>query len=83
MLNKSVARRYAEAFFSIARETGKVDELQQELEKLVSIIETTENLPEYFAHLLIPAKAKKQVAYKLLEDSLPRVGSNLLYYSHV
>ncbi|HPT68835.1 MAG TPA: F0F1 ATP synthase subunit delta, partial [Syntrophomonas sp.] len=31
MLNRSVARRYAEAFFSIAREANKIDEYQAEL----------------------------------------------------
>ena len=47
MLNRSVARRYAEAFFSIAQEQNKIDQYQQELEKLVQIIEETENLKEY------------------------------------
>ncbi len=78
MLNKSVARRYAEAFFSIARETGKVDELQQELETLVSVIETTENLPEYFAHLLIPAKDKKDVANKIFAGQVSQITLNFL-----
>jgi F-type H+-transporting ATPase subunit delta len=34
MLNKSVARRYAEAFFSIAREAKQVDEFELELDKV-------------------------------------------------
>ena len=78
MLNKSVARRYAEAFFSIAREKEIVDQLQQELEKIVSVIESTENLPEYFAHLLIPAKAKKEVANKIFGGQVSQLTLNFL-----
>ncbi|NLG33686.1 MAG: F0F1 ATP synthase subunit delta, partial [Syntrophomonadaceae bacterium] len=61
MLNISVARRYAEAFFNIARESNKVDEYQQELELVVETIKKVENLEQYFAHLLIPVNEKKAV----------------------
>jgi len=61
MLNMSVARRYAEAFFSIARDTNKIDEYQQELEKIVATIKETDQLEEYLTHLLIPAKDKKEL----------------------
>ena len=78
MLNKSVARRYAEAFFSIAREANKIDEFQQELEKIVSAINETEGLKEYFAHLLIPAKAKKEVATKIFGGQISKLTLNFL-----
>lgn len=78
MLNKSVARRYAEAFFSIAREANKIDEFQQELEKIVSAIDETESLKEYFAHLLIPAKAKKEVATKIFGGQISQLTLNFL-----
>lgn len=70
MLNKSVARRYAEAFFSIAREAGKVDEYQQEMELVVRTVDESELLKEYFAHLLIPAKEKKEVLNKLFAGQI-------------
>lgn len=78
MLNKSVARRYAEAFFSIAREANKIDEYQQELEKVVQTIDTVENLQEYFAHLLIPAKEKKEVVKKVFTDQISEITLNFL-----
>ncbi|MEN6351486.1 MAG: ATP synthase F1 subunit delta [Syntrophomonas sp.] len=78
MLNKSVARRYAEAFFSIAREANKIDDFQQELEKIVATIDQTENLKEYFAHLLIPAKAKKEVATKIFGNAVSQLTLNFL-----
>ncbi len=73
MLNKSVARRYAEAFFSIAREAKQVDEFELELDKVMEIIEGTENLKDYLAHLLIPAKAKKEVIGRYSQATLARL----------
>jgi F-type H+-transporting ATPase subunit delta len=78
MLNKSVARRYAEAFFTIARENNKIDEFQQELEKIVATIKEVENLEEYFAHLLIPAKAKKEVATQIFASQVSQLTLNFL-----
>ena len=65
MLNKSVARRYAEAFFSIAQEASKIDDYQTELGKIVQSIEEIEGLKEYFAHPLVPTKEKKELRSKL------------------
>ena len=78
MLNRSVARRYAEAFFSIAQEQNKIDQYQQELEKLVQIIEETENLKEYLAHLLVPANEKKEIVAKIFTDQISSTTLNFL-----
>lgn len=78
MLNKSVARRYAEAFFSIAQDAGKIDEYQTELGKIVQSIKETEGLGDYFAHPLIPAKAKKEVATKLYAKEVSPITLNFL-----
>lgn len=73
MLNKSVARRYAEAFFAIAQERDQIDQLQQELELVVSTIDEIENLKEYLNHLLIPAQEKKDTISKIFGDKLSEV----------
>lgn len=78
MLNKSVARRYAEAFFSIAREANKIDEFQQELEIVVATINEVESLKDYLAHLIIPAKAKKEVATKIFGQQVSQITLNFL-----
>lgn len=78
MLNKSVARRYAEAFFSIARDNNKIDEYQAELEIAVKAVHEVENLKEYLAHLLIPAAAKKDVIKQLFAQQLSPVTLNFL-----
>jgi len=76
MLNKSVARRYAEAFFSIARETNKVDEYQVELEKIAKGIEEIDNLKVYLSHFLIPAKEKKDMVTKIFAGQVSSMTLN-------
>lgn len=76
MLNKSVARRYAEAFFSIAREAGKIDDYQNELGKIVQTIEEIPDLKEYFAHPLLPAKDKKEVAKQVFGSAVSPLALN-------
>lgn len=78
MLNKSVARRYAEAFFSIAREAGKIDDYQNELGKIVQTIEEIPDLKEYFAHPLLPAKDKKEIAKKVFDTAVSPLTLNFL-----
>ncbi len=78
MLNKSVARRYAEAFFSIARETNKIDEYQVELEKIVKAIEEIDSLKVYLSHFLIPAKEKKEVVKKIFAGQVSDITLNFL-----
>ena len=78
MLNISVARRYAEAFFNIARESNKVDEYQQELELVVETIKKVENLEQYFAHLLIPVNEKKAVIDKIFAGKISPVTLNFI-----
>ena len=78
MLNKSVARRYAEAFFGIARETNKIDEYQAELEKIVKTIEETDQLKQYLSHFLIPAKDKKETMQKIFGNQVSSMTLNFL-----
>lgn len=79
MLNKSVARRYAEAFFSIAREREKIDQFQADMEQVLRALDEVEHLREYFSHLLIPAKDKKDVAQKLFADDLAQETMNFIF----
>lgn len=78
MLNKSVARRYAEAFFSIAREKESIDKYQQELEMVIKTIKDTENLEEYFGHLLIPVQDKRDIASKIFSGHISSETLNFL-----
>ncbi|SHG93035.1 ATP synthase F1 subcomplex delta subunit [Thermosyntropha lipolytica DSM 11003] len=78
MLNKSVARRYAEAFFSIAQEKGNIDQYQQELEYVIEAINGVEYLKEYLWHLLIPTKDKKETIRKILDGKVSETTLNFV-----
>lgn len=78
MLNKSVARRYAEAFFSIAQDDKKIDDYQKELEIVVQALVEVENLKQYFSHLLIPAADKKELTAKIFAGKLSPVTLNFV-----
>ena len=78
MLNKSVARRYAEAFFSIAQEANKIDEYQVELEKVITSLDEVEGMKEYLGHLLIPTREKKDLIEKVFGGQLSSMTMNFL-----
>lgn len=78
MLNKSVARRYAEAFFSIAQEANKIDEYQAELEKVITSLNEVEGMKEYLGHLLVPTREKKELIQKVFGDQLSQMTMNFL-----
>ncbi|MGE5543771.1 MAG: F0F1 ATP synthase subunit delta [Bacillota bacterium] len=78
MLNKSVGRRYAEAFFAIAQEQNKIDEFQQELGEVVDVILTNEELKAFMFHVLIPPQAKKDILSQLFADRVSAGTLNFL-----
>lgn len=77
MLNKSVGRRYAEAFFAIAQEQNKIDEFQNELGEVVDVIMSNEDLKAFMFHVLIPPQEKKDVLSQLFTD---RVSASTLSF---
>jgi len=70
MLNKSVGRRYAEAFFAIAQEQKKIDEYQKELGEVVDTIMSNEDLKAFMFHVLVPPEEKKQVIAQLFSHAV-------------
>ncbi|MGE5370506.1 MAG: F0F1 ATP synthase subunit delta [Solirubrobacterales bacterium] len=70
MLNKSVARRYAEAFFAIAQEQNKIDEYLNELETVFGTISADEEFSRFMNYLLIPPADKKDVLNKVFEGKV-------------
>ncbi len=78
MLNKSVARRYAEAFFSIAQEANKITDYQAELGQVIKTIQEIEGLNEYLAHPLVPTKEKIEIAKQLFAKSVSLITLNFI-----
>jgi len=77
MLNKSVGRRYAEAFFAIAQEQKKIDEFQTELGEVVDIIMSNEDLKAFMFHVLVPPQEKKNILSQLFAS---RVSASTLHF---
>ena len=61
MLENAIARRYASAFFTIAQEQGKLNELEGELEKVINAVEANEDLRKVLANQLLEAAVKKDI----------------------
>lgn len=78
MLNKSIARRYAEAFFAIAQDSQKIDQYQNELTLVVDTVAASAELKTYMAHVLIPPVEKKNILTKLFADKVSEVTLNFL-----
>lgn len=70
MLNKSVAKRYAEALFSIAREEDNIDKYQEDFKKVIDTIEQIDGFGQYLADFLIPAAEKKSLISKVFAHEL-------------
>lgn len=78
MLNKSVARRYAEAFFGLAREANSIDQFQQELEIIISALDQSPELKNYLGHLLVPIREKKEIVAQIFADKISQLTMNFL-----
>lgn len=78
MLNKSIARRYAEAFFFIAQEKHDVEGLQKELALVVETIKSFPELKAVLDHVLIPPAEKREVLAKVLGGSVSGTTLNFL-----
>jgi F-type H+-transporting ATPase subunit delta len=59
MINKAVARRYAQAFFTLAREKNILDRAEQDLKAVAAGVQDNQQLSDILAHKLIPADEKK------------------------
>lgn len=78
MLNKSVARRYAEALFSLAQEINKVDDFQQEMEIVISALDQVPELKRYLEHLLVPVREKKEIVAQIFTGKVSQLTINFL-----
>lgn len=78
MLNKSVARRYAEAFFAIAQEQQQVDLFQKEISEIAETISAHDELGVYMDHVLIPPKDKKEIISRLFAGKVSEVTLNFV-----
>lgn len=78
MLENAVARRYAQAFFTIAQEKQIVDKLEEELKAVVSVIEENSDLKKVLNHQLISPEEKKAILDQIFSGEVSELTLNLL-----
>jgi F-type H+-transporting ATPase subunit delta len=79
VLSKSVARRYAAAFFEIARDNKQLGEMEAQLQNLFDIINDNRELKRVFYHRLIKESDKKSVVKDIFSSRISPVLLNFIY----
>lgn len=76
---KSVARRYAAAFFNLAQESGQLGEMENQLQIVVDALAANRELKKIFFHKMIQSKDKKEVVKAVFEGRVMPATLNFLY----
>ena len=78
MLKGAVAGRYSEALYEIAVKANLVDQLEEELKAVVSVINDSEQLRKILFHPRITAAEKKEVLDNLFKERISEVAMSFL-----
>ena len=78
MLNNAIARRYAQAFFAIAKDSNQVDKLEEELNLITDALKSNKDLKGFVDHQLVEPRAKKETFEKIFSGKISEVTLNLL-----
>ena len=78
MLENAVARRYSNAFFTIAQERGLVDQLETELKNIVDTINHNEDLRKVMEHQLVSPEEKKAILEQVFTQEVSDITVNFL-----
>ncbi|AFQ46363.1 ATP synthase F1 subunit delta [Desulfosporosinus meridiei] len=78
MINGSLARRYSQALFEIASETG-LDQIDADLSELTKMVEENGEVKDTLLHPHISLSDKKSIMDKLMGDSFGDITRRFLY----
>ncbi|MBO8127929.1 MAG: ATP synthase F1 subunit delta [Peptococcaceae bacterium] len=78
MLTERVAKRYARALFTAAREKGRVTEVAGDLENISAAAEDNEELRRFLYHPRISPAVKKEILEELFGARIQELALNLL-----
>lgn len=67
-MSGGVAKRYARALFDVAKERGKIDQLEAELNSIVEAVKQNEELSKILMHPHIAPQAKKALVNDLFQS---------------
>lgn len=79
MLRGAVGSRYAEALFEIARAQNKIDEMEEELRAVESVVSGSRELQKFLYHPQIAPEEKKSVLKNIFEGKVSAVTASFLY----
>lgn len=78
MINKTIARRYAQALFDIGREQNLVDQFSRDLQQVVRIINSHEELKKVVYDQVVSSEVKKELFDKVLGTTVHPMVINFL-----
>jgi len=79
LIASSIAKRYARAFFEIAKENNQLEKYCDELKSFVSILEDAKNLKEFLSNPIFDRTNKKVVIETVLQKiSISSITANFL-----
>ncbi len=79
MLKGAVGSRYAEALFEIAREQGKIDQLEEELRAVNQVVSGSRELQKVLYHPQIAPEEKKSILKSIFAERVSEITANFLY----
>ncbi|MCQ2550984.1 MAG: F0F1 ATP synthase subunit delta [Clostridia bacterium] len=79
MAELTVAGTYAKALFDVAKEAGKIELIEEELDSLKSIFEKEQDFQRLIESPTISVKEKKDVLQKVFEGKMEEELLNFLY----
>ena len=68
--NRELAKKYAAALLALAKETGTLEEVEQELAQIGEIVQQNPELADFLRNLLISREAKKEVVERIFTQHL-------------
>ncbi|HHT63317.1 MAG: ATP synthase F1 subunit delta [Bacillota bacterium] len=79
MIDKTIARRYAQAIFDIAREKNAVEKFSEDLKSITRFIDDNEDMRKIIYGRLVPVEAKKEIIGKFVSPEIDPLVVNFIY----
>lgn len=77
-MSSAVGKRYARALFEVARERGKIDQVEADFAAIVQAVEQSEDLAKILLHPHISADAKQSLIDELFKSHVEEETYNFL-----
>ncbi|MCG0277018.1 MAG: ATP synthase F1 subunit delta [Thermanaeromonas sp.] len=71
-MSSRVAKRYAQALYSLAQDKGVLPRVKEDLDRVVGTLEENEEFRRLFYHQLVPPRQKRE----LLKEVFPAIGDD-------